>query len=104
MMHQTPSNFTPDDTLLTAAEAADMLRMDVATLANMRARGEGLPWFKLPSGAVRYRMSEVLAWINTGARGLTWQRLANALEAYPDMALAQRNELLAHLRNALKDG
>lgn len=80
-----------------------MLRMDVATLANMRTRGEGVPWFKLPSGAVRYRMSEALAWINTGTRGLTWPRIANALEDYPDLTPAQRNKLLAHLITNLKD-
>lgn len=104
MMHEKKDAFAADDMLLTAKEAAGMLRMDIATLANMRARGEGPPWIKLESGAVRYSMHAILEWINAGSRGLTWQRVANALEAFDGMTPAERNKLLAHLRSALKDG
>lgn len=104
MMHDKREAFDTSDTLLTAKETAELLRMDVASLANMRARGDGLPWVKLPSGGVRYRLSEVLAWVNGGGAGLTWARLANALEAYDGLAPAERTKLLEHLRTALKDG
>lgn len=100
MMHE--PGFEADDALLTAEEAARMLRMEPTTLANLRARGDGPPWHKLPSGAVRYSLANVLVWINAGGRGLTWPRLEAALADY-DMPAAQRDKLLKHLRIALKD-
>jgi transcriptional regulator with XRE-family HTH domain len=57
------SNDTLD--LLTTKEAAALLRLSPGTLATMRTRGGGPPFCK-PKGAVRYRRSDLVAWVGGG--------------------------------------
>ena len=54
--------------LLTARELADLLGFTPGTVLDKWERGE-LPGFKLPGGAVRFRESEILAWLETHRRG-----------------------------------
>jgi hypothetical protein len=92
---------TLDDVFLRPDELAARWRVDVNTLANLRARGEGLPWVKL-GGGVRYKVADVLAAEASGARGFSWARLTAALEAFDGLSSEQREALLKHLRKAFK--
>ena len=53
------------DRLLRAFEVADYLNFELKTLYNLRVRGEGPPAYKIggPSGPIRYRKSDVDAWL-----------------------------------------
>lgn len=61
----TPSAVTPmgEDELLTTAEVALMLRTPNATLRTWRYQGIGPRSFHLGPRGVRYRKSDVLAWL-----------------------------------------
>jgi hypothetical protein len=63
---------TPNDPLLTEAEAADMRRQSIRTLQAERLRGGGCPFVKL-GRSVRYRRSDVLRFIATNTRTSTTQ-------------------------------
>lgn len=49
--------------LVKAQAVADFLGINVQTLYNWRAAGEGPPCVKLGGRAIRYRMSDVTAWL-----------------------------------------
>lgn len=51
------------DRLLTVAELAEYLGVSPHTIYQWRYRSEGPPGFRLGKGQVRYRESEVLAWL-----------------------------------------
>ena len=48
--------------LLTARQVAELLGFKAGTVLDQFERGE-LPGFKLPNGAVRFRASELEAWL-----------------------------------------
>jgi hypothetical protein len=101
-IESTPAS--PDDVYLTAKELALFLRTDEATLSNLRARGEGLPYSK-PLGKVLYKMSDAIAALDAGARGYSRARLARALETYGPLrklTTAEREKLLLHITEVLK--
>jgi excisionase family DNA binding protein len=50
------------DTVLTTSEAADYVRLGVPTLERFRLTGQGPHFCKL-GGAVRYRVSDLDAWL-----------------------------------------
>jgi len=54
--------------LLTARQVADLLGFAAGTVLDKFERGE-LPGFKLPGGAVRFRASELEAWLDGCRRG-----------------------------------
>lgn len=54
--------------LLTARELADLLGLSPATVLDWHEAGR-LPSFKLPTGPVRFRASEVEAWLDECRRG-----------------------------------
>jgi excisionase family DNA binding protein len=54
--------------LLTARELADVLGFTAGTVLDQFERGD-LPGFKLPNGAVRFRASEIEAWLDECRRG-----------------------------------
>jgi len=56
-------NRTDDDRLMTIQELATYLHVPVRTLYNWRWRGEGPPALKLGGHHVRFRPSEVDAWL-----------------------------------------
>jgi predicted DNA-binding transcriptional regulator AlpA len=62
---------TQADELLTPPEAAEVLRVVVRTLDDWRYRGVGPRYVKLSHRAVRYRASDVYAWIAARERTST---------------------------------
>lgn len=59
--------------LMTPEQLAEMLHVTLSTLESWRAKGSGPPFVRLGTSSrspIRYRRSEVLAWIeSTNARG-----------------------------------
>lgn len=91
---------TMDDVYLTPAEVAQRLRCGEQTLANLRARGEGIPYCK-PTGGVLYTIADVLAIESGRRRGFTWAKLAEALDTFDDLKPKQRARLLEHLKREM---
>ena len=56
-----------DETLLTPKEAAKFLRLSESFLAKARMRGDG-PRYRKLSRAVRYAMSDLVAWLKACAK------------------------------------
>jgi excisionase family DNA binding protein len=56
--------------LLTTREVAEQLGVTRETILRWTRRGV-LPAFRLPGGAIRYRQTELDAWIETHATGAT---------------------------------
>ncbi len=96
-----PSAATIDDIFLTPQQLADRWQLDTGTLSNLRARGEGVPFVKLPSGSVRYKVADVLTAETASARGFSWARLSAALESAPGMTPEHSVKLLKHLKAAM---
>ena len=92
---------TMDDIYMTPEEVAQRLRCDTQTLANLRARGEGIPYTKPTKGRVLYTVADVLAVERRNRRGFTWARLADALDTFADLKPAQRVKLLQHLKEEM---
>lgn len=61
--------------LLTARELGELLGFAAGTILDQFERGE-LPGFKLPNGAVRFRASDVDAWLDEHRAGPAPRRLA----------------------------
>ena len=59
-----------DEVLLTPKEAAKFLRLSESFLAKARMRGDG-PRYRKLSRAVRYSMSDLLAWLKACAKTST---------------------------------
>jgi predicted site-specific integrase-resolvase len=63
------------DKFLTAQQVAEILSVDLQTLANWRHHAKNnivkkkrkaiLPWIELPNGKIRYKESEVIKWIES---------------------------------------
>lgn len=53
--------------LLTELEAADYLKVSIRTLQNWRHRGGGPKYTKLNNRMVRYRISQLEAWLDAQA-------------------------------------
>lgn len=51
--------------LLTTIEASQYVRLTKLTLARMRVTGEGPPYYKLGERSVRYRRSDLDAWLES---------------------------------------
>lgn len=92
---------TMDDLYLTPEEVATRLRCDVGTLANLRARGEGIPYRKPWGGRVVYMMADVLAAESQAGRGFTWGRLRAALDSFSGLPPAQKDKLFKHLKEEM---
>lgn len=90
-----------DDFLMTPEELALRWRQDVGTLANLRSKNLGLPSIKLPSGAVRYRASDVLDAEINGTRGITANQVAKVVMTYPDLNDKDRRKLASWLEKQL---
>jgi hypothetical protein len=61
---------TPTLTLLTTAQASEILRLSTRTLEGLRVRGGG-PVYRKLSGRVFYALSDLLAWVDGQARSST---------------------------------
>lgn len=90
-----------DEILLTTDELAKRWRYTTDNLANMRSRRVGIPFIKLPGGAIRYRASDVLEAEMSGLRGLTMQRVADAVRQCPLINETTRPKVARWLREQL---
>ena len=63
-----PLGFYPQETLLTTAEAASVLKLSARTLEDMRWKGGGPKYLRLSRNAVRYRHGSLLEWAEAKAR------------------------------------
>lgn len=61
------------DQLLTTKEAAPILRVSVAFLERDRWAGAKVPFLRIGSRSIRYRMSDLLAYIDSCRRTSTSQ-------------------------------
>ena len=94
-----------DSVMLTSKEVGAHLRYSEEALSLMRRKNEGPAWLKLPSGAVRYRMSEVLAWELEAQRGpLTLDRVATAILSCAEVPIEYRAAIADHLQKVLVQG
>jgi predicted DNA-binding transcriptional regulator AlpA len=59
------------DALLFTAEAAFLLGLSPRTLETLRLRGDGPPFIAVSSRAIRYRRSDLEAWISNRRRRST---------------------------------
>ena len=62
-----------EERLITEGEAADLLRLSIKTLRNWRLCGHGPPHLKV-GRLVRYRLSDLKAWLATCERASTSDR------------------------------
>lgn len=98
-----PDKFAPfadlvADVLVTSAQLAGRWQLSDQTLRNHRATDDGLPYIVLPSGAVRYRLSDVIGAELAGYRGgMSPDRVALELATLDvDAEVARR--IVEHLR------
>jgi len=88
--------------MLRTEEVAAHWRYNVQSVHNMRRLGTGPAFVRLRGGAIRYRLSEILACELYGhGGGLTMDRVALALASCPDLRQPQRDAIEAHLRSVL---
>jgi predicted DNA-binding transcriptional regulator AlpA len=50
---------------LTTAQVAEHLGLTRSGLRGLRQRGEGPAWFRLSSRAIRYKVEDILAWVES---------------------------------------
>lgn len=86
----------------TVTELSVRWRLSEQSLANLRAKGEGLPFTKLPSGSIRYKIVDVLNAEGEGAHGFSWQALGDALKSFPGLSANMRADLITHARKVMK--
>lgn len=71
----------------------------------MRRVKRGLPFVKLPGGAVRYPLSELLAWqLHSRCETITLERIAIVLATMPGLKPEARAAILAHLSKHFETG
>lgn len=99
-----PSRFEPLSELLsgammTTADLSERWRYSEQTLRNARAQNIGLPYMALPTGGIRYRVSEIVAAELAGTRGpLSVNRVALELASMPEVPEAVAKAIMARLR------
>lgn len=72
------------------------------TLANWRSTGKGLPAMRMPEGAIRYRVSEILAAEIAGTHGpLSVDRVALELSVMPDVSADLAAKIVDRLKAAM---
>lgn len=102
----TPSVLAPvlpflDAVMMTAKEVATHWRMSPEYIANLRRRpGDGPTHVKLPSGAVRYRLSDVVLFELVGQRGLSPETAYLAIRSVPDVSDPIKDRMCAALARA----
>ena len=90
------------DLLISGADLADHWGYTETHLSNLRKAGKGVPWIKLPTGGIRYRMSEVLSAELSGRAGpLSLEHVLLAVSACKAVPAEHRATLLEHLKAAL---
>lgn len=88
--------------LLTTQELAKHWRYQAEHLHNLRRLQRGPAYIKLGEGAVRYRLSECLAWEIAGHRGpLTLERVLLAMSTTPGLRSEVLEKISQHLATVL---
>jgi hypothetical protein len=90
------------DPHMTPEEVAAFLRTSVQTLSNQRSLGVGLPWVKTPTGAILYRVSEVVEAITAGERGFTSPRVFGAINDFFAKEPATADRLREYIKKSVK--
>lgn len=95
-----------DGVLISSADLARHWGYSENHLANLRRdEAKGLPFIKLPTGGVRYRLSEVLAAEIAGTVGpITLDRVLLAVAACPGVPAEARAAIAEHLRASFRTG
>jgi len=73
-------------TLASEADAADYLRLSTRKLRDMRQRGRGPKWFRLPNGDVRYTIEGLDAWAHSSSTTVRAVHTENLL-AFPGVKI-----------------
>ncbi|HRQ25651.1 hypothetical protein [Hyphomicrobium sp.] len=91
------------EVFLTPADLAQRWHVTTAHLGTQRRMRNGPAWVKIGGeGAVRYRLSDILAHERAGAGGpLSIDRLKAAVASLPDFSETQRAKILAHMLSEL---
>jgi hypothetical protein len=97
-----PADAAFDDIFLTTEQLAARYQQEPGTLHNARCRGEGAPWVKTSTGAVRYRLADILAAEAAGTRGFSWRKLKEALDEYRGLTAGETERLLKHLKERMR--
>lgn len=85
------------DVLITAPDLALRWQYTTNHLSNLRNAQRGIPFVKLPGGAIRYRLSEILAAELAGTEGPpSLNRLELAIATCKALTEAQRAAVLEH--------
>lgn len=88
---------------ITPKELADHYRYSEEHLCNLRRRKRGWPFIKLPTGGIRYRVSDVIAAEIRATEGpLTIDEVCLALAGCTKLSLEQRAAAQEHLRMAFE--
>ena len=92
-----------DGVFMTAAELAAHWRYSDDHLANYRRANKGPPWMRLPTGGIRYRLSDIIGAELRGTAGpLTLDHALLAVSACPGVSAADKVKVIEHLRTALR--
>lgn len=87
--------------LISPSELAEHWRVGTGSLASHRHANAGVPFLKLSTGRVRYRLSDVIADEIQGMRGpLTLDSVLLAVAACDGVSLETRAIVQRHLRRA----
>lgn len=87
-----------DDVLVTSAVLAQRWRLTEDHLSNWRRAQKGPAFIKLPSGSVRYRLSDVVAWELGGYQGsLSPDRVELALSTFKELSPELRARIVARI-------
>lgn len=92
------------DVLISSADLAAHWGYSDNHLSNLRRNNDkGLPFVKLPTGGIRYRMSDVLAAEIAGTVGPpTLERIALAISSCATVPAEHRAAIVAHLQAAFR--
>ena len=90
------------DTMVTPGEVATRWRYSEDHMSNMRRRCKGPPFIRLPSGGIRYRLSDIITAEFDGMGGpITLERVLLAVTACRSLSAEARGDLIFHLQATL---
>lgn len=88
---------------MTAGQLAVRWNYSEDHLSNLRRDGKGVPWIKLPTGAIRYKVEDVVAAELRAAAGpLSLSAVCLAVAACESVPKEHRAAIVEHLRENLK--
>lgn len=92
-----------DDEVLTTSQLSVRWQQSTEYLGYLRRMGRGVPWFHLPTGAVRYRLRDVVAAELRGVAGsLSTEHVILAVISCQAIPFEDRVKVIRHLRACLK--